>query len=258
MIVVFLLYLLFCILFIGFSFFLFRLVQQFQLSFLPKTTFQFHNEFEIDYNDAEIIPSAPVNKKAFIYCNAKRVVKKTVQYIGITDCSLIKSQYNNTTQCIWGCIGLGNCVRVCPQNAIIIKNDTALVTDLCTGCGKCIAACPNSLIQLTPTKMQNAIACSTQDGEEALAICSKACTDCRKCVEKNKPYKTINYNFTQINPENPVALSEEELKICPQNCIVKNDREKTSLILFLDAYYQLIKQIQTILKKWTPHQHGKK
>ena len=45
------------------------------------------------------------------------------------------------------CSGCNNCVLVCPNNAIIIKNNKAVI-DLtkCTSCGNCVDACPTNAI----------------------------------------------------------------------------------------------------------------
>ncbi|HEX7363948.1 MAG TPA: 4Fe-4S binding protein [Dehalococcoidia bacterium] len=46
------------------------------------------------------------------------------------------------------CNGCGACLDVCPQQAITIHNDRAVINKkLCTDCGVCIQACPSSAIQ---------------------------------------------------------------------------------------------------------------
>lgn len=46
------------------------------------------------------------------------------------------------------CLGSGNCVEVCPVQAIVITANLARIDDaLCVGCGACIAACPQGAIQ---------------------------------------------------------------------------------------------------------------
>jgi len=45
------------------------------------------------------------------------------------------------------CTGCGNCVDVCPQQAISIDNDLAVINqELCIQCGACAAICPASAI----------------------------------------------------------------------------------------------------------------
>jgi NAD-dependent dihydropyrimidine dehydrogenase PreA subunit len=50
------------------------------------------------------------------------------------------------------CNGCGNCVEVCPQGAITIDNDIAVVNQgLCVQCGDCLEICPVGAIhQVAP------------------------------------------------------------------------------------------------------------
>ena len=47
------------------------------------------------------------------------------------------------------CTGCGNCVDVCPVEAIRVENELALVdADVCTECGLCVDECPIDAIVL--------------------------------------------------------------------------------------------------------------
>jgi len=47
------------------------------------------------------------------------------------------------------CTGCGNCVEVCPVEAISMNNEKAVVDeDTCTECGLCVDECPNDAISL--------------------------------------------------------------------------------------------------------------
>ena len=48
------------------------------------------------------------------------------------------------------CLGFGDCIKQCPQTAIVLEKNTAKITNLCIGCGKCLQVCPNKLIKLIP------------------------------------------------------------------------------------------------------------
>jgi ferredoxin len=46
------------------------------------------------------------------------------------------------------CIGCGDCVDVCPVEALSIENEKAVVNDECIDCGACVNTCPNDAISL--------------------------------------------------------------------------------------------------------------
>jgi ferredoxin len=48
------------------------------------------------------------------------------------------------------CTGCGNCLDVCPPQAIIFQNEKAHIEDdLCEECGFCVAECPVKAISLS-------------------------------------------------------------------------------------------------------------
>jgi MinD superfamily P-loop ATPase len=46
------------------------------------------------------------------------------------------------------CVGCGECVSVCPVDAISMVGGKARVDEDCTGCGACIRVCPEGAMQL--------------------------------------------------------------------------------------------------------------
>lgn len=48
------------------------------------------------------------------------------------------------------CVACGCCVKVCPRNAIAIRNGIHACIDetLCVGCGRCAKECPASIIAM--------------------------------------------------------------------------------------------------------------
>ena len=51
--------------------------------------------------------------------------------------------------CTYGCLGYGDCAKVCPNDAICIENGIAHVDSRkCTGCGMCEAVCPQNALEL--------------------------------------------------------------------------------------------------------------
>lgn len=48
------------------------------------------------------------------------------------------------------CAGCGNCIEICPANAVNLENKIAVVdTNWCIGCGVCVLKCPNDAIKIS-------------------------------------------------------------------------------------------------------------
>lgn len=70
-------------------------------------------------------------------------------YRNMTDCRILTAAYTITPDGSTPvCCGYGSCVKVCPQNAIIMVKDTAVIRESCNGCGICVGHCPLNLISL--------------------------------------------------------------------------------------------------------------
>jgi len=47
------------------------------------------------------------------------------------------------------CTGCGECVEVCPLDAITLKDDVAVINEEeCSDCGSCVDVCPTEAITL--------------------------------------------------------------------------------------------------------------
>jgi len=50
--------------------------------------------------------------------------------------------------CTIGCIGCKACVKACPQEAIVVENNLAVIDEMkCDNCGKCVEVCPRGTIK---------------------------------------------------------------------------------------------------------------
>lgn len=104
-------------------------------------------------------------------------------YKGVFDCNAAKLLNGGDKVCSAGCIGLGSCVRLCPQKAIILINGIAAVdSKKCNGCGECIEGCPNNVIKLIPAKSTNWVGCNLSAYDVAYA-CDTGCNGCGKCID---------------------------------------------------------------------------
>lgn len=142
--------------------FLFIIVSSFVLYFIygifiPAIKSQIVEKTDPLFSDVELdyvgnMSEKKVNisdKVALVLCNPNRSFDTArLSYNGIKSCTLFHSIYETANDCAFGCIGFGDCVKKCPQQAIIIKNNTAIVTTNCCGCGECLSSCPKDLIKL--------------------------------------------------------------------------------------------------------------
>ncbi|MEN8209018.1 MAG: RnfABCDGE type electron transport complex subunit B [Candidatus Fermentibacteria bacterium] len=130
---------------------------------------------------------------ALVHCNGGHSARDEFEYHGPADCISAAMIMGGQKTCSYGCLGFGDCVVVCPFDAIKMGENGIPVVDrvACTGCGKCIGACPKNIIELWPVNREVVVACSSLDkGAFARKACTMACIGCRKC-EKACPADAI-------------------------------------------------------------------
>jgi len=122
---------------------------------------------------------------AAVQCKGgKKEAKSRFQYLGIMDCTAAQLIGGGNKACTYGCLGLGNCVRVCLFDAIKMNENGLPVVDdaKCTGCGACVKACPRDIITLIPVTQQIYLGCVSHDkAKKVKAVCSVGCTGCSLC-----------------------------------------------------------------------------
>jgi len=140
----------------------------------------------IDYNPK-------VKTVATVLCNGGIRARDKYTYRGIRSCKAASLVFGGHKACAFGCLGLGDCVDVCPFGAIIMGSDGLPVVDAhkCTACGKCVAACPKKLIELMSLEKRYYVKCSSKDtGAVVMKACSSGCIACKKC-EKACPIEAV-------------------------------------------------------------------
>jgi Na+-translocating ferredoxin:NAD+ oxidoreductase subunit B len=129
------------------------------------------SEIELKYVIPDIEQHKDISKHAVVLCSPdKSFSNQRLNYNPGQSCKIISQIYESINDCRFSCIGLGDCVKVCPQEAIVIKKNTAVVTNLCCGCGDCIGECPKHIIKLMPLEVKNYKICSNE--EKSLTLCS--------------------------------------------------------------------------------------
>jgi RnfABCDGE-type electron transport complex B subunit len=169
------------------------------------------------------VEASSVRQVAVLLCQGTRdVCQDKAVYNGVKTCLAAKISVNGTRNCDFGCMGFGDCVKVCPFDAIHVGADGLVSVDSgkCTGCGLCVAECSQKILTLAPVSRTGALAlCSNRNPKKAQVIkdCKTGCIKCMKC-EKVCPKQCIKV----VNgiPLVDYALCDS-CGLCVENCPTK-------------------------------------
>ncbi len=152
--------------------------------------------------------------------------KTTSSYDGATSCAVVASLYGGSTDCTWGCLGLGDCVAVCNFGAMeIVDGIVSVDEEKCTACGACVSKCPKSVLELRKKGVKGRriyVGCSNKDkGAVSRKACSVACIGCGKCV-KTCGFEaiTLGNNLAYIDAAK-CKLCRKCVSECPTGAIVE-------------------------------------
>ncbi|MFH1903748.1 MAG: RnfABCDGE type electron transport complex subunit B [Candidatus Omnitrophota bacterium] len=168
-------------------------------------------------------------KIAVIMCSGGKDCTDRFSYQGISTCEAVNLVFGGHKSCLYGCLGFGDCVKVCPFDAITLTiSGTVPVinTGKCTGCGLCVTACPKKIIELVEDKFKVGISCKSRDkGALVRKICKTGCIGCGICV-KVCPVNDIvlENNLARIKHENC-----NNCGICVEKCPTKTIRSRTGV-----------------------------
>lgn len=166
-------------------------------------------------------------KVAVVRCNGTCAARpRTNKFDGVKSCAVASSLYGGETNCTFGCLGYGDCVKACPFDAIHINPQTGLPEvdeDRCTSCGACVKACPKNIIELRkkgPKSRRIFVSCVNKDkGAVARKACSNACIGCGKCA-KECPFGaiTVENNVAYID-FTKCRMCRKCVAVCPTGAI---------------------------------------
>jgi H+/Na+-translocating ferredoxin:NAD+ oxidoreductase subunit B len=153
--------------------------------------------------------------------------REEAEYAGIETCAAASLVFGGPKACKNGCLGLGDCVKVCPFDALHLGPDGITVVDTakCTGCGLCLPVCPKNLFDFYPRNRRIELSCVARDKQSVVrATCMVGCTLCRKCVAKC-PAQAITWDGTTIVIDHEKCLAygpdckEACVDICPSTIL---------------------------------------
>ena len=166
---------------------------------------------------------------AVLLCNGTPEFRpRKSKYNGAADCRIANSLYIGETDCSYGCLGEGDCIRSCAFNAMYLDPFTHLpviIDDKCLACGVCVKACPRNLIELRKKAKNDRkiyVACSNCDkGGPARRACKVACIACNKCLKVCAfGAITIENNFAYIDAVK-CTFCRKCVTECPTNSIIE-------------------------------------
>jgi RnfABCDGE-type electron transport complex B subunit len=152
------------------------------------------------------------------------VTVQQAQYRGLQTCKAAAAVAGGGKGCVWGCLGLDDCMVACDFEAILM-NDVGIPVVLpenCTACGDCVEACPRDLFTILPMDQKLIVQCKNLlAGDDAEDMCKVACNACARCAADAAPglIEMVN-NLAVIDVDKNVLASPEAVGRCPTGAIV--------------------------------------
>ncbi|MBR5139687.1 MAG: RnfABCDGE type electron transport complex subunit B [Clostridia bacterium] len=168
-----------------------------------------------------------VEMVAYVGCNGgcKPEERKYI-YAGAQTCKAANLLFSGDRHCTFACLGYGDCMKVCPRDAIKINDRGIAEIDpkKCIGCGLCARTCPNGIIHLVEDTTRVVVKCNNHyKGAEVRKFCDNGCIACGKC-EKNCPHGAIKLidNLARIDYTKCTSCGKCK-EVCPIHCIEEDN-----------------------------------
>ena len=150
-------------------------------------------------------------------CNGGYRATDKYNYLGVMSCKAMEIVFGGKRDCHIGCLGLGDCVKACAFDALIIGPEGFPVVDddKCVGCGACEKAYPKDIIEVR-TLSEKLLKLNQEN--DPLAPCSQTCPaeiDIPRYIAlaKEGKYKEA---VQVIRMRNPLPLTCG--RVCPHPC----------------------------------------
>ena len=167
-----------------------------------------------------------VEKKAVLHCSGTCQASSVKHdYRGIQSCAAAKLFFGGAGSCVFGCVGLGDCEKVCPQGAICLNDGIATINPrLCGGCGLCASTCPQKIIEVVPVTVKTTVGCSNhQKGAATRKVCTAGCIGCKKCEKVCEQGAITVVNNLAVIDYSKCTACGECVKNCTTGCLKLRD-----------------------------------
>ena len=163
---------------------------------------------------------------ARVGCGGGNNAKDKFLYQGVKTCAAANLIAGGQKACSFGCLGFGDCVVICPFDAIHMNEDGIPVTDIekCAACGKCVSACPKNIISIEDASEKYYIKCLSRDKANIVKnACKVGCIGCKICEKLSKGAFIVENNlskldYSKLSDATPLKLCVEK---CPTKCIIE-------------------------------------
>ncbi len=152
------------------------------------------------------------------------VAVQHAEYRGLPTCKGAATVAAGGKECVWGCLGLADCERVCDFDAIVMSETLlpVVIPERCTACGDCVETCPRDLFTLMPAEHHLLVQCrNALEGDVVEAMCAVGCTACGKCALDAAPGLIAMRNgLPVIDYERNELAHPDAVARCPTGAIV--------------------------------------
>lgn len=160
---------------------------------------------------------------AVIACGGGNRCKNKFDYNGLADCRIAALNLAGYKECAYACLEQGNCVEVCPFDAIKMQPEgiPKVIPELCRSCKKCVVVCPRRIIYMVERPKKVYVRCQSQEkGPQVAKKCKVGCIACGKCV-KVCPVSAIilENNLAKIDYDKCIACTKC-VEVCPTEVII--------------------------------------